>query len=152
MWLRSSFGARLAQEKAERSILFLLMKRVSAIKEGKYRWASRKGKKNPHFETTSIPNAPFFAFLVSILSVAAVLWEGLILQYPHFQDSYGGVCSCKVQKSWWFHLFNRSRQAFELLCAWTKPEFAAFITDLIQLPMKSAGVFPFKSVWPLGSE
>lgn len=33
------------------------------------------GKKNPHFETmfTSIPNAPFFAFLVSILSVAAVL-------------------------------------------------------------------------------
>lgn len=30
-------------------------------------------KKNPHFETTSIPNAPFFAFLVSILSVAAVL-------------------------------------------------------------------------------
>lgn len=112
------------------------------------------GEKKIHlFEVvfTSIPNAPFFAFLVLILSVAAVLWEGLVLQYPHFHDSHGSICSCKVQKSWWFHVFNRSRQAFELLCAWTKLEFTAFITDLIQLPMKSAGVFPFKSVGPLRS-
>lgn len=58
-------------------------------------------KKILHFRIVfpSIPNAPCFTFLVSILGVAAVPCEGLLLQYPHFQDPYGKVCSCKVQKS-----------------------------------------------------